>query len=319
MVAAMADRQQRAVFGVEHEEAAVQQDERGLAGGGAPFGTCGVGGRVAGGDGGDEFGEGLVEDRFGQAFRDAGFVAAASFQGAIEEGAAGGVGAMRFRAQQQEKGAERGAAGLRGGGEDGGQIGLDKAFRLGWRAFGVEAPEAAVGEQPPADGALRAFLGKPEVAKQLGGGGAAIRIRAVERALPRLVFLHEDGARVSAGAAVRLAGGGFLVGRVGEEQRVRDVGPLGAGALLREVVPAEGGEDGEDQVGFGLGLVRRGAGGKGGNKRGEAVGEGVDLGVRDGAPVVGFGQGVVKKGAGEEAAFEPRGQEGRGGLGHRLL
>jgi hypothetical protein len=63
-VAGMGDRQQVAVLGVEHEQEAEQQDQRGGLDRLAPRGVRGAGLRIGGGEGGHQAREDPVEHRF---------------------------------------------------------------------------------------------------------------------------------------------------------------------------------------------------------------------------------------------------------------
>ena len=122
----------------------------------------------------------------------------------------------------------------------------------------VEAPDAAVGEDAPADAAVRADVGGGEIAQELGmgraGAAAIVVVACVEGESEAFAFGDGEGVGVALGGEFGGGGAGLGVG-VGEEQMVGDV-LVAIAALLGQVfIPAEESEQRADQVLFGGGLV----------------------------------------------------------------
>ena len=189
-----------------------------------------------------------------------------------------------------------------------GEIDLEVGGGAGAGAAVVEPPDAAVGEDAPADAAVRHGVGGVQVAQYLAvrGFGAAGGVFAavVQGQAEALALLDDEGVPVAVGGRGSLDGAGLGVG-VGEQQVVGDV-LVAVGALLGEVVgPAEQLEDGADQVLLGGGLVGGRGGGEGVVARAEAVAEGVERGgvVEGGAPFGGFAYALGEEVFGEEPAL----------------
>ena len=111
VVAAVVDGQEVAVFGVEEEEQAVEEDEGGLA-------DVVQLGAALGGEGADQGGVDFVEDGAGEVVGDLFFVAAAFGDGVFEEAGLGAMlGAEGGSAEEEAEGAQ--AVGAVGGIESG--------------------------------------------------------------------------------------------------------------------------------------------------------------------------------------------------------
>jgi len=182
-------------------------------------------------------------------------------------------------------------------------------------ALPVEAPQAAVGEDAPANGAVGHGLGAGQIAQHLRGRRAlgqealraALLLAAVERTPPALGF--EDGDAVAVAARLLRARLGRGLGRlVREQQQVRHVAATAAGGgLLRQVVlPAQGFEHRLDQILLGGGLV-------GGAGHREAVqqapdlgGEAVDVGLVEILPGRRLGDALGQEVPGEQLAAHGR-------------
>ena len=146
VVAAVVDGQQVAVLGVEEEEQAVEEDEGGLAN---VLQVC----AALVGEGADEGGVDFFEDGAGEVAGDLFFVAAAFGDGVFEEAGLGAVlGAEGGAAEEEAEGADgvEVVAGLEGGVE----VDFVVAAGAGEGAAVVEAPDAAVGEDAPADASV---------------------------------------------------------------------------------------------------------------------------------------------------------------------
>ena len=228
IVAAVVDRQQVAVLGVEEEEEAVEEDERGLA---DIVQLC----AATGGEGADQGGIDVVEDDAGKVIRDLLLVAAAFGEGILEQA---GVGALLRAeggaAKEQAEAAQAVGVLLM---EEGFEVYLVEAAGAGAGAAVVEAPDAAVGEDAPADAPVGTDVGGGEVAQELGmgraGQAALVAVAGVKEKAVALAF----GDRQGVGVAVRAVfGGGAGLGvGVGEEQMVGNV-LVAFVALLGQVV-----------------------------------------------------------------------------------
>ena len=162
VVAAVVDWQQVAVLGIEEEEEAVEEDEGGLA-------DVFQFGAAFAGEGADQGGVDFVEDGAGEVAGDLFFVAAAFGDGVFEEAGQGAVlRAKGGAAEEEAEGAQ--AVGCVGGLESGVEVDFVVAAGAGEGAAVVEAPDAAVGEDAPADAAVGVDVGGGEVAEDLGVG-----------------------------------------------------------------------------------------------------------------------------------------------------
>ena len=214
------------------------------------------------GEGLDERREDALEDHPRQILGDLLLVAAALGQGRFEEGLGGAfLGRERFPAEEQVEDEQiLFAAGC----EQVRQVSLEVAAGPGPGAVVVEAPDAAVGEQAPAQAALRLDLGGGQVAEDLAVGGPGVEsglpVALVQGQAEALALLQGEGVP-GPGGGVALRGGALLGTGVGEEQVIGNVLVAG-GPLLRQVVgPAEQLQNRPDQVLLGDCLVRlRGSG-----------------------------------------------------------
>ena len=195
----------------------------------------------------------------------------------------------------------------RPGGEQVGQIGLEVAAGPGPGAVVVQAPDAAVGEQAPADPALRLDLGGGQVAEDLAVGRPGVEsglpVALVQGQAEALALLH-DGGVPGAGGGVRLGRGAFLGAGVGEEQVVGDV-LVARRALLRQVVgPPEQLQHRPDEILLGDRLVGVGGPGEGFVMAEDGLAEGGEgLGVSGrGLPLGGGPDAVGEEVVGEELA-----------------
>ena len=148
------------------------------------------------------------------------------------------------------------------------EIDLQVFFQARLRALVIEPPKPAVGEDRPLDAAIGERFGAREVAQDLAGGDFPLLIalprplgRPVERAVPTLVLDDRDAMSIALfplGLGVRPS----LCVRVGQQEHVRDIGTaLARRAWLDDPdvpVPADHLQHAEDQILFGLRLVRRG-------------------------------------------------------------
>ena len=167
------------------------------------------------------------------------FVAAALGQGVLKEA---GLRAMARAeggaAKEQAEGAQ--AVGV---------LRADKGFQVyfveaaGARAGAavIEAPDAAIGEDAPADAPIRADVGGGQVAQDLGVGRAGMAVfdavACVEGQAEALALSDGQGAGVA--ILARLGGGAGLGVGVAEEQMVGDVFVAFIALLGQVVGPAE--------------------------------------------------------------------------------
>ena len=159
VVAAVVDGQQIAVLGVEEEEQTVEEDEGGLADI-LQFGAALVC------EGADQGGIDFIEDDAGKIVCDLFFVAAAFGDGVFKEA---GLGAMlRAEGGSTEEEAE-GAQAMEAvvGMASGFQVDFVVAAGAGEGAAVVETPDAAVGEDAPADAPVRVDVGGGKIAEDL--------------------------------------------------------------------------------------------------------------------------------------------------------
>ena len=125
-----------------------------------------------------------------------------------------------------------------GGIESGVEVDFVVAAGAGEGTAVVEAPDAAVGEDAPADAAVGVDVGGGEVAEDLGVGRAGLfAFAGVEGQAEALAFGDGEGVGVACGGGF---GGGDVFGfGIAEEQMVGDVLVLVAALLGQVVVPAE--------------------------------------------------------------------------------
>ena len=149
-VTGVVDGEQPAVLGVEHEQQPVEEDQRGIARLRQRYpwraGECGY-----------KPGEDLIEDHAGEVPRHLLLVAAALGQCVLEKGGGGPLGAgERVAAEQQVEGAQGVCV---ASAEQLPEVGFEVAGGARAGALVVEPPHAAVGQEPPADPALRRAVG----------------------------------------------------------------------------------------------------------------------------------------------------------------
>ena len=146
-----------------------------------------------------------------------------------------------------------------------GQIGLVVAAGTGPGAVVVETPDAAIGEDAPANAALRLDLGRRKVSEDLAvrrpGPEPFFPVAGVERKTEALALLDHGGVPVT-GFRAAFGGGAPLGVGVGKKQVIGDVF-IASGALLGQVVgPSKQFQDRTDQILLGFGFVGiRGNGG----------------------------------------------------------
>ena len=201
VVAAVVDGQQVAVLGVEEEEEAVEEDERGLA-------HVFQFGATFAGEGANQGGIDAFEDDAGEVLRDLLFVAAAFGEGVFEEACLRAL--LRAEGGTSEEQAEGAQAVF--------VLRVDERFKIdfvvaagaGAGAAVVESPDAAVGEDAPADAAVRADVGGGEIAQELGmgraGAAAIVVVACVEGESEAFAF--GDGERVGVALGGEFGGGG---------------------------------------------------------------------------------------------------------------
>ena len=159
VVAAVVDGQQIAVLGVEKEEQTVEEDQGGLADM-LQFGAALVC------EGADQGGIDFCEDDTGKIVCDLFFVAAAFGDGVFKEAGLGAMlGAEGGATEEEAEGAQ--SMGAVVGMESGFQV--DFVVTAGARkgAAVVETPDAAVGEDAPADAPVRVDVGGGKIAEDL--------------------------------------------------------------------------------------------------------------------------------------------------------
>ena len=178
--------------------------------------------------------------------RDLFFVAPAFGYGVFEEaGLRALLRAESGPAEEQAEGAQGVEAVVRV--EGGFEVDFAITAGAGERAAVVETPDAAVGEDAPADAPVRADVGRGQVAQDLAVRRTGLfSFACVEGQAQALALGYGEGVGVTLRAGF---GGGAVFGvGVAEEQMVGDVFVVVA-ALLRQVVgPAEQGEEGADEL-----------------------------------------------------------------------
>ena len=285
VVAVVVDGQQVAVLGVEEEEQTVEEDERGLADvRQLRAALCG--------QGADQGGVDFIEDGAGQIVCDLLFVAPAFGEGVLEKaGLRALLRAERGPAEEQAEGAQGVEAVVRL--ESGFEVDFAITAGAGERAAVIETPDAAVGEDAPADAPVRVDVGGGQVAQDLAVRRAGLfSFAGVEGQVEALALGDGEGVGI---ALRRGFGRGAVLGRgIAEEQVVGDVFVVVAALLGQVVGPAEQLEEGADELLLGGGLVD-------GVEVGGLFEEGERLGA-EGVEVGGLGQGVLP-GAGVADAF----------------
>lgn len=264
LVAGVPDGQQVAILGVEQEQQPEQQPQRALPRLRAPGGIIDPYGRVMAGNGVHEVGEYHVEHDIREGRGNAGLIAPALIQRQGEEVDSRPVRRRQERVpvKNEQEHAEP-VIGRRIGGdcrphaiEERGQVELDESFRARRCLRPIEAPGAAVGQQPPPDCAVRGGFGPHEVSEDLGGGCLTPAARAVQHGVTRLV-LHDNQAELEAGRIVQAQRRGS-VGWGGEEQRIGNVVPTPGRGLLAQMRPAKAGKERVDENVFGFCFPRPG-------------------------------------------------------------
>ncbi len=245
VVAGVVDGEQPPVLGVEQEEQPVEEDQRRLARLRQIF-LFRPRQRL------HEPWEDSLEDHAGKILRDLLLVAPSLGQGRLQESSAL-ARAEGVAAEQQVEGAQGVCVvGLEVAGlEDRRQVGFEIAAGAGPGAVVVEAPEAAVREDAPAQAAVRNRLRRREVAQDLAVGRAALHgvalIAVVERQAEALALLDQQRVPVALVGMAAPAGARLVLG-AGEQQEIGDVFVAGR-ALLRQVVaPAQQLQDWADQL-----------------------------------------------------------------------
>ena len=150
------------------------------------------------------------------------------------------------------------------------QVDLEKLFRDRKRALPVEPPDIPVGQDAPAQPAIRQVVGPAQIAQHLGGRRrrfAGLRRPAVERPAPSL-RLDDGEAELVALPFLKETVGPVLALLIGEQEAVRHIHhSLGREVLLAQPFgPAELPQHGPDQVVLGLALVGRPRGREAGRK-----------------------------------------------------
>ncbi len=245
-VVVVIDRQQVAVLGVEEEEQAVEKDEGRLA---HLRQVC----AALVGEGADQGRVDFIEDGAGKIVGDLLFVAASFGESVLKKAGLGAVlWAEGGATEEQAEGAQavEAVAGL----ARGFKVDLIVAAGAGEGAAVVETPDAAVGEDAPADAAVRVDVRGGQVAQDLGVGRAGLfSFAGVEGQAEALAL--GDGEGVGITLRGRLGRGAALGLGVTEEQMIGDVF-VAVAALLRQVVaPAEQLEERADDLLLGGGLV----------------------------------------------------------------
>ena len=159
VVAVVVDGQQIAVLGVEKEEQTVEEDEGGLA---DILQFCAA--LLC--EGTDQGGVDLIEDDAGKIVCDLFFVAAAFGDGVFKEaGLSAMLGAECGATKEEAEGANGMEAAVRP--ESGIKVDFVIAAGAGEGAAVVETPDAAVGEDAPADAPVRVDVGGGKIAEDL--------------------------------------------------------------------------------------------------------------------------------------------------------
>ena len=159
VVAAVVDGQQIAVLGVEKEEQTVEEDEGGLA---DILQFCAA--LLC--EGADQGGIDFIEDDAGKIVCDLFFVAAAFGDGVFKEAGLGAMlGAEGGSTEEEAEGAQAMEAVV--GMDSGFQVDFVVAAGAGEGAAVVETPDAAVGEDAPADAPVRVDVGGGKIAEDL--------------------------------------------------------------------------------------------------------------------------------------------------------
>ena len=177
--------------------------------------------------------------------------------------------------------------------ESGFQVDFVVAAGAGEGAAVVETPDAAVGEDAPADAPVRVDVGGGKIAEDLAVRRTGL-VACVERQIEAFALGDGQGVGVSFGGGF---GGGKVFGfGIAEEQMIGDVFVVVAALLGQIVSPTEQFEEGPDQLLLGGGLVD-----------GVEVGGILDKGLRlsaEGVEVCGLGQGFLPGVGVEDAFFE---------------
>ena len=294
VVAAVVDREQVAVLGVEEEEQAVEQNQGGLAY--IPKICAALFGERA-----DQCGVDLFEDGAGKVVCDPFLVAEAFGDGVLEEAGLRAVARAEGGPAEEEAEGENGAGVV----QTGGGVKVDFVVAAGARAGAavIEAPDAAVGQDTPADAPVGADIGRGQVAQDLrvrcAGLSVVVLVVCVEGAAEALAL--GDGEGVHIASRSRLVDGAGLGVGVAEQQMVGDV-LVAVAALLGQVLgPAEQLEQRPDQLVLGGGLVD-------GVEAGRIFEKGERLGA-EGFELRGLGQGFLPGFGAADAFFEKVGGE----------
>ena len=216
-------------------------------------------------------------------------------------------------AEEQAEGAQRAVVVRLGRGCEVGFV-VAAGARAG--AAVVEAPDAAVGQDAPADAPVRVDIRRRQVAQDLRVRRAALALllfvaRVQRHAEP---FALGDGKGIGVSLRSRLGRGACLRLGIAEQQMVGNVLVAVAALLRQEVAPAEQIQQGADQLLLGRGLVDRVKAGRIVEQTERLRAEGLDLrGLRQGfLPGVGVENAFFEKVGGEELAGHWRWQMWRG-------
>ena len=225
--------QQVAIFGEEHEQDAVEQDQRRLAQlGQIVRPACPVGHGIGLGQAIGQLGEHLVEHLVGQVVSDARFPLLALLQGDRVEAGTRFRGQERLPPEQDDEQLE-GVATLGGHRlfvaaapieqvqfaarqvEGLAEVDLQEVFGDRQGALEIEPPAAAVGQDPPTQPAFGNVVDPAQVAQHLGGGHAVLALGLpIQDEVPLLGFHQTDavakslpgiGLRAAAVEGVRIA------------------------------------------------------------------------------------------------------------------
>ena len=182
-------------------------------------------------EGADQGGIDFIEDDAGKIVCDLFFVAAAFGDGVFKEAGLGAMlGAEGGSTKEEAEGAQ--SMGVVVGLDGGCQVDFVVAAGAGEGAAVVETPDAAVGEDAPADAPVRVDVGGGKIAEDLAVGRTGLAA-CVERQIEAFALGDGQGVGVTIGGGF---GGGAVFGfGIAEEQMIGDVFVVVA-ALLGQVV-----------------------------------------------------------------------------------
>ena len=242
VIARIVDGEQPAVFGVQHEQQPVQKDQRRVA----DFRQVS---RRLPGEGGHKPREHGVEHDVREVARDLLLVAAPLSERGFQKGGLRPIPQVEGIPAEQQ--VERAEGVFVAGSQQGRQVGLVVAAGARPGAGVIQPPNAAVGQDAPAQAPVGDAIGGRQVSADLPVGGARPGlvgcVTSIEGQAEPLALFNQQSVPV-AFFGVAAAGGAGLGFGVSEQQMVGDVF-VARGALLRQVVdPAEQRQDRADQV-----------------------------------------------------------------------